>query len=66
MGTLKFNKFKLTTMASFSDLLKGVNARLAFNAEDPDRVDNKVDWKLAFSAKPKSHISLDADKKVER
>ena len=53
-------------MASFSDILKGVNARLNYNADDPDRVDNKVDWKLAFNAKPKSHINLNAEKKVER
>jgi len=53
-------------MASFADLLRGVNSRIGFNADDPDRADNDVDLKLGFSAKPKAHINLDMEKKTER
>lgn len=53
-------------MASFSDLLKGVNTRIGgYNAEDPTRVVNLSDWKLSFSAKPQKHISLDAERNME-
>eukprot|EP00354_Favella_ehrenbergii_P010587 CAMPEP_0170460906 /NCGR_PEP_ID=MMETSP0123-20130129/7047_1 /TAXON_ID=182087 /ORGANISM="Favella ehrenbergii, Strain Fehren 1" /LENGTH=238 /DNA_ID=CAMNT_0010725865 /DNA_START=40 /DNA_END=756 /DNA_ORIENTATION=+ len=53
-------------MASFADLLRGVNSRIGFNAEDPDRSDNNVDQKLSFSAKPKKNINLDMERKVEQ
>ena len=43
-------------MAFFGDLLKGVNARLGYNADDPERDDPAVNQKLAFSSKPRSHI----------
>jgi len=53
-------------MAFFGDLLKGVNARLGYNADDPDRDDAAVNQKLAFSSKPRSHINLDMERKVEQ
>lgn len=52
-------------MASYADLLRNVNDRIGYNAEDPDRADNNVDWKLSFSAKPKKTIDLNMEKKVE-
>jgi len=52
-------------MASFGDLLRNVNDRLGYNAEDPDRVDNNVNWKLSFSARPKRNVDLNMEKKVE-
>jgi hypothetical protein len=52
-------------MASFSDLLRGVNDRIGYNAEDPEREDNRVNWLAKFSAKPQKHISLDAERKME-
>lgn len=30
--------------------------RLGYVADDPERADNNVDWKLNFSAKPKKNI----------
>ena len=30
--------------------------RLGYIADDPDRSDNSVDWKLSFAAKPKKNI----------
>jgi len=53
-------------MAFFGDLLKGVNARLGYNADDPEREDPAVNQKLAFSSKPRSHINLDMERKVEQ
>jgi len=45
-------------MASFSDLLKGVNARLGFNADDPDRVDDNKDLGMTFTTKAKKNVDL--------
>lgn len=52
-------------MAFFNDLLRGVNSRIGYNAEDPERVDNNVNMKLSFSAKPKKHIGLDMSRTQE-
>jgi len=52
-------------MASFADLLRGVNDRLGFTADDPDRVDNNVNMKYSLSAKPKKTVDLSMEKKVE-
>jgi len=53
-------------MASYYDLLRSVNERLGFNAEDPDRADDNCNWKLSFSAKPKKHIDLTMSKQQDQ
>lgn len=52
-------------MAFFSDLLSGVNKRVDYNADDPDRDETPVNMKWSFSAKPKKNIGLDMSKTVE-
>lgn len=49
----------------YSDLLKAVNGRVGYNADDPDRADNNVDWKLSFNSKPKKSLDLSMEKKIE-
>ena len=52
-------------MASFSDLLRGVDRRVGYHASDPDRVDNNVDWSIFITASPKKTVDLTFGKKVE-
>jgi len=52
-------------MSFYSDLLRAVNDRVGYNADDPERADNNVDSKFSFSAKPKKHIGLDMSRTVE-
>lgn len=51
-------------MSQYADLLRAVNSRMGFNADDPDRVDNNVDWKLNFATKSKM-VDLSFEQKNE-
>ena len=46
-------------MAHYADLLRGPDGRTGYNAEDPDRVDNNVNWKFSLGARPKKGIVSD-------
>lgn len=52
-------------MSFYANLLSAANNRLGYIADDPDRSDNNVDWKLSFAAKPKKNIDLNLEKKME-
>ena len=43
-------------MSYYWNLLSGPNGRLGYTADDPDRNDANVDYKISLSAKPKKNI----------
>merc|ERR1712156_824638 len=67
MGSLKLiaKQTHIQMATSYADLLKAVNSRLGYNADEPDRVDPNIEEKLSFSAKCRDNITVDLERKSE-
>merc|ERR1712156_9656 len=67
MGSLKLiaKQTHIQMATSYADLLKAVNSRLGYNADEPDRVDPNIEEKLSLSAKCRDNITVDLERKSE-